>query len=215
MSHMLAFAGIEMLENLFLLKWFHEHSALSQQTYPQRQGWLIVGGFVIFILLQIFAVPLRMCVVNRMDISKPQLYTRLSASTIQVKEQLPFTPPPESANQPLWLEELDVSEQHAFALVLGFLTLQTLISWIEQPHGVSMHSLRQHHQILDVFWMFDFAILFLIVLITTRKYGTSNWWLPNFRIYLAMSMAWCLVRAEEGLMKIFWEDGWMARIWSA
>jgi len=80
---------------------------------------------------------------------------------------------------------------------------------------MSMHSLHQHHQIPDVCWMFGFAILFLIVLIIVRKFGTSNWWLPNFRGYLAMSMAWCLVRAEEWLMKLFWEDVWMARIWSA
>lgn len=120
----------------------------------------------------------------------------------------------------MWHEELSEAEQDAAALVLGFLTLQTLISLITGTEHVSIHGLHQERQFSDVACMQASAVMFLLLLVVVsvmahfsgNGVGHSIF---NFRGYLAMSMAWCAERAGEWTMNLAWDDIWMARIWSA
>jgi len=121
---------------------------------------------------------------------------------------------------PLWLEELSEAEQDAAALVLGFLTLQMLVSLITKSHHVPIHGLHQVRQPIEVLKIQFSAVAFLIMLAVAsaikHSLGTSvGRSVFNFRGYLAMSMAWCFETAGEWTMNLVWEDIWMARICSA
>jgi len=121
---------------------------------------------------------------------------------------------------PLWLEEVSEAEQDAAALVLGFLTLQILVSLITKSHHVPIHGLYQVRQPVEVLKMQLSAAAFLVMLVAAcaikHFLGTSiGRSVFNFRGYLAMSMAWCFEMAGEWTMNLVWEDIWMARICSA
>jgi len=152
----------------------------------------IVIVFVFFIVLFGLAALLRKYLERCLH--KPQPYRSL--------QHVADTATEETAEKeiPLWLEELSEAEQEAAALVLGFLTMQTLVSLVTGRKNVSIHDLHQERQFSEVACMQAAPVVFLLVLVVVsfmvhffrRDVRRSIF---NFRGYLAMSMAWCVERA--------------------
>jgi len=216
-AHMLAWSGIEAFGNLRLSSYFH-NTWRDKVTFVPAQGDLIKQvGFIVIVSVFFFlffglAACLRKYLERRLD--TPHAYTQVQHDA--------NVAPGETANMkiPLWLEELAEAEQDAAALVLGFLTLQSLISLITGMKNVSVHDLHRERQFSEAALIQASAVMFLLVLVVVSfimhslgmNIGRSTF---NFRGYLAMSMAWCFERAGEWTMNLVWDDIWMARIWSA
>jgi len=119
-AHMLAWSGIEAFGNLRRSSYVHDTWRHHSVPAVSEQVGFIVIVFVFFSLLFGIAACLRQYLERRLD--NPQLYTQVQHVTDSVNEE------GSGRKIPVWLEELAEAEQDAAALVLGFLTLQTLLN---------------------------------------------------------------------------------------